>query len=49
MILIQRHWQDIKKQLIEKALKRSKGNKTKAAKLLRLSRGAFWRELQKLS
>jgi two-component system, NtrC family, response regulator AtoC len=40
---------DVKKQLIEQALKRCKGNKTKAAKLLRLSRGALWRELQKLS
>jgi DNA-binding NtrC family response regulator len=40
---------DVKKQLIEQALKRCKGNKTRAAKLLRLSRGALWRELQKLS
>jgi two-component system, NtrC family, response regulator AtoC len=40
---------DLKRQLIGQALNYCGGNKTKAAKLLRLSRGALWREIQKFS
>lgn len=40
---------DIKRQLIDQALNYCGGNKTKAAKLLKLSRGALWREIRKLS
>lgn len=39
----------VKRKLIEQALEKCKGNKTRTAKLLGLSRGALWRELQKLS
>jgi DNA-binding NtrC family response regulator len=39
---------DVKRQIISQAMKRTDGNKTRAARLLGLSRSALGRQLEKI-
>jgi transcriptional regulator of acetoin/glycerol metabolism len=47
-IVLDEFLQEIEKELIERAMRRAKGNKTQAAKLLGMTRARFHRRLEHL-